>query len=360
MRVKQTISPEVRIKIKPVQAILTGIAGGGLATFVVSLIINVTSIQHESVAGDMWKYPFERSESLRDVNFTPLSPPVNTVHEEVRPFISANGSELFFCRRDHPQNIQGQRGTQEIWMTSLQGDGAWSAPQNLGKVVNSNIGNAICSVSPDGKEIMFVHAEMDLTRPIMKSVRKDNGWSTPQPVIIEDFYNKDQYVDFYHSYENSVLLMAVTRKDTRGEQDLYVSFPAGQDKWSKPVNLGPVVNSAESDFAPFLAADGRTLYFASYGHNGLGGCDIYRTVRLDDTWRRWSKPENLGEGINSPREESYFSITGDYKHIYFESYDLKHKVRDIFRADLPEAFKPDFSFEPTAVKEDLLQETSAN
>jgi hypothetical protein len=61
---------------------------------------------------------------------------------------------------------------------------------------------------------------------------------------------------------------------------------------------------------------------------------------LDNTWKNWTKPRNLGEGINSAREESYFSISGDYKHIFFESY-VGDGMRDIFRADLPQDFKSD-------------------
>jgi len=60
---------------------------------------------------------------------------------------------------------------------------------------------------------------------------------------------------------------------------------------------------------------------------------------MGSTSPEWTQPKNLGKGINSAREESYFSITGDSKYIYFESY-VKDGVRDLFRADLPESVKP--------------------
>ena len=54
-------------------------------------------------------------------------------------------------------------------------------------------------------------------------------------------------------------------------------------KWTKPVSLGPNINTPGADFAPFLAPDDRTLYFASDGHGGYGKSDIFYSKRLDDT-----------------------------------------------------------------------------
>jgi OmpA-OmpF porin, OOP family len=296
----------------------------------------------ETKAADIvTRYPFElSSETLRKVNFTALPLQINSNFAEVRPLVSADGKSLFFLRRNHPQNLSGEKDRQDIWRSTRELDGTWSSPENPGIKINSKKADAICSVSPDGSEIYFFSEEITPDKILFKSKRTETGWNDRQAVVIEDFYNNDAFIDLYYSYEANVLLLAVSRNDSKGEQDIYFSLPTGLNKFSKPQNLGIVINTDKSDFAPFLAADGRTLYFSSYGHNGFGGCDIYKTTRLDDTWKRWSKPVNLGEGINSTREESYFSITGDYEHIYFESYDLKKEVRDIFRADLPEIYRP--------------------
>ena len=93
-------------------------------------------------------------------------------------------------------------------------------------------------------------------------------------------------------------------------------------------------------FRSFLAADGETLYFASFGHDGLGGSDLYVSRRLDDSWKRWSKPKNLGPGINSEHNENYLSVTGDFSYVYFESYPPGSEDKDLFRAPLPQQFHP--------------------
>ena len=342
MQPKQTTSQVTGLKTRPAWVVVSGFVIAGAFVSGAILLFNILGMQHESIAADPSRYPFDvTANTLQKVNFTVLDAKINTIFAEVRPFISTDGRELFFCRRNHVGNIGREKDRQDIWITDLQPDGQWSTPRNAGTMINSKSADAICSVSPDGSEIIFFHEEIAPDKVLMRSTRLEDGWSAPEFITVENYYNNDPYVDFFYSYESNVLLMAVTRNDTKGDQDLYISFPrADKNKWSEPVSLGPIVNSNRSDFAPFLAADGRTLFFSSYGHAGLGGCDIYQTTRLDDSWKNWSEPKNLGEGINSAREESYFSISGDYRYIYFESYDLEKEVRDIFRADLPEIFKP--------------------
>jgi len=335
MGARQNISSSQKITMKTIWLVGGGIALAGLVVFGIVFLFNLLGTQRRASAASTRKYPFDtESENLRRVHFTVLEPAINSVFAEVRPLISADGKTLFFSRRNHSDNIGREKDPQDIWFSTLQPDGHWSAPTNAGPVINSKHADAVCSVSPDGSEIVFIQDGMSRNSLLLRSKRTGNNWSTPEPMTIENYYSDDPYVDFFFSFDTRILLMALTRKDSKGEQDLYVSRPTGKNTWSEPVNLGPVVNSAQSDFAPFLSPDGRTLYFVSYGHNGLGGCDIFKTTRLDDTWKRWSEPENLGEGINSAREESYFSISGDSRYVYFESYDLKQEVRDIFRADL--------------------------
>lgn len=75
--------------------------------------------------------------------------------------------------------------------------------------------------------------------------------------------------------------------------------------WSKPENLGDVVNSNSDDAYPYIMPDGVTLYFASKGHYGMGGYDIFRTI-FDPATKRWSPPENLAFPINSPFDDFLF------------------------------------------------------
>src|SRR5690606_20907469 len=138
------------------------------------------------------------------------------------------------------------------------------------------------------------------------STNTGGAWSKPKPLKIENDYNFNEKANYFLSNTRNVLIMSVEREDSYGDRDLYVSFMKPDSSWTEPLNLGDVINTAAVESAPFLAADGKTLYFSSDGFSGYGGSDIYASTRLDDTWTNWSDPENLGPEINSPMEDLFF------------------------------------------------------
>ena len=103
--------------------------------------------------------------------------------------------------------------------------------------------------------------------------------------------------------------------------------------------MGDKINSAKADFSPFLTKDGNTLFFVSYGHKGFGGADIFMSHRQSSAWDDWSEPENLGNVINSPYEETYVSIDPSLNYLYYDSYPSGATNRDIWRAVLSEEIK---------------------
>jgi len=70
------------------------------------------------------------------------------------------------------------------------------------------------------------------------------------------------------------------------------------------------ISSTGDDFSPFIAPDQKTLYFASnrFAKDRVGGIDVYKTTRLDETWQNWSEPVNLGRQVNTPSDDAYFTI----------------------------------------------------
>lgn len=272
---------------------------------------------------------------------------INSAYMEARPLISPDGTILYFCRRNYPENFNGESDRQDIWSSKRLESGEWSQPENLGEPLNNKGVNAIVSITSSSDTGYFVNSYQKMpknaTNVLAKAYKTDGGWSEPESITIERFSNRSVYADFYYSDQANVLLLAIEKVDDKelvGDQDLYVSFPTTSGKWGEPVNLGNVVNTNRADYAPFLGADGKSLFFVSEGHTGEGGSDIFYAKRLDDSWTQWSVPENLGQPINSKAEESYFSITSDFEEIYFESYKKRALNRDIYSAKLPDQFKP--------------------
>lgn len=279
-----------------------------------------------------------------------LSNNVNTKYLESKPVITPDGTRLYFARKNAPNNQGGKRDDQDIYVSDLVA-GEWSYAHNVGAPLNDKLPNGICSVTPDGNTIMVINAYHDDGRVedgVSISRKTSSGWSFPRKQDIEDYQNLSEYQDYCMSNTGKVLISAVEREDSRGDQDLYVSIRTGENSWSRPINMGSVINTPKVEFAPFLASDNKTLYFASNGHRGFGESDIFYTRRLDETWTNWSVPTNLGRAINSPSWDGYYTISAKGDYAYFIStagamnkVDFNPTDEDIYRISLSKEAKPD-------------------
>ena len=264
---------------------------------------------------------------------------INTEYREAKPIISPDGRTLYFVRQNSPDNFGGRRDRQDIYVADRQGSD-WGEARNMGEPLNNRDGNGVGSVSPDGNTLLLIGA-YDRTSNSPASIAHWTGsaWGDPEPLKILRYSNNSPYSDFYLANNGKVLIMAIGALDSRGDQDLYVSFLAENGTWSQPKNMGAVVNTRMAEFSPFLAADNKTLYFSSFGHRGQGSADIYYTKREDDTWANWSKPKNLGTAINSSALDAYYAIPAAGDFAYFTQ--DKGDDRDIYRIALPGEFKPE-------------------
>ena len=172
--------------------------------------------------------------------------------------------------------------------------------------------------------------------------KNNEGWMIPEAIEIEDFYNEASEHSFAVASNRKAIIMSLKRKETQGKKDLYVSFQISEKEYAAPINLGPVINSPYEETTPFLAADGKTLYFASEGHPGYGGADIFVSKRLDDTWTNWSEPQNMGQKINTARWDAYYTIPASGDVVYFVSSGHGGEGRtDLFSITLHQAARPD-------------------
>ena len=88
-----------------------------------------------------------------------------------------------------------------------------------------------------------------------------------------------------------------------GGLDIFFLTRNQKGKWSKPVNLGPTINTPQDEYSPFLSQDGSTLYFSSAGHDGIGGFDIFKSERKNGVFQT---PQNLGMPINTPYSDVHY------------------------------------------------------
>jgi outer membrane protein OmpA-like peptidoglycan-associated protein len=284
-----------------------------------------------------------------------LGEAINSRYWELNPVIAPDGRSLFFTRWGHPQNVGVEEEqdlpdggkltmkTQDIWVSHFL-DGRWQPAQNLGAPLNNGDQNSLCSISADGRTLLLLNEYLPngrMTMGLSMSTRLRESWSMPRPVRIRNFVNRAGFAEFTMAPDQRTLIMAIQADDTRGGRDLYVSFRQPDSTWSAPRSLGPTLNTAENEQAPFLAADGKTLYFATRGLPGYGHDDIFLSRRLDSTWTRWSTPENLGPLINTAGADSYFSVPASGEYAYFTSRTEAIGETDIFRLKLATGLRPE-------------------
>lgn len=270
---------------------------------------------------------------------------INTKYEELHPVISPDGKTMYFVRDDYPRNI-GDPNTNDIWVSKFNGN-TWGRAFNIERPINNDGNNAVIAVTPDNNRLIlkarYTAFGEELGSGFSYSTKNNDGtWSIPKNIDVDNYYNDGDYSSFALSTDLQVLILDIERSDnTYGQNDLYVSFRNSDGTYSEPKNLGNVVNTADEEGTPFLAADGRTLYFSSYGHAGYGSSDIFVTKRLDNTWTNWTTPLNLGPGINTDDWDAYFTLDASGEYAYLVSSANGYGEEDIFRIKLQEELQPD-------------------
>ncbi len=273
-----------------------------------------------------------------------LGSAVNSEYSELNPVIAPDGRILYFGRKNHPQNKYGVAGTdqiagsQDIWF-SENVMGAWSTARRMPESLNRDQYNSILSISPDGQTILlkgaYVNGQYE-TRGFSIAKKSANGWEIPKKVIIPKYERLSKGKNEYGflSNDGKVLLMAFSEKKNSDEDDIYASFLENDGTWSEVMNLGDEINTNFTETTPFLAPDGKTLYFSSNRAGGKGSNDIWVAQRKDDSWIHWTEAINIGEPINTEQYDAYYTISAAGDYAYFVSGNNSLGKKDIFRLKL--------------------------
>lgn len=287
---------------------------------------------------------------IADVNFkgkkVNIGTKINTEATEIAPIISPDGQTLYFARGNSLRNPGGLFDEADIWYSNKQADGTWGLAKNIGKPINNTGVNVVVNVMPDGNTIFLEglynsNGSFKSDQGISVTHKTTDGWTVPKQIYIDNFYNLNQYETYYFTSDQKVLIMAIERKDTYGDLDLYVSFRRTNGSYTEPKNMGAIINTFADEGTPFLAPDGTTLYFSTSGLQGFGSNDIYMSKRLDNSWLNWSKPKNLGSSINTNDWDTYLSLSarGDTAFLVSNSNSIGNE--DIFTIELSEKMQPD-------------------
>lgn len=264
---------------------------------------------------------------------TPLSDAINTEYDELMPRLAENGQVMYFVRSQHPDNVRGRGGGQDVWASRRGTDGTWQPARNLGEPINSGLHNFVGGVAENGNVLILGNAYSEQLPGISRSQRSGDRWGDPQTLVLFPHDPAESgpagFLSLFMTPDESTLIVSMTKGIKR--DDLYVLFRMEGGGWSEPMPLGDIINTSGIETAPFLAADGKTLFFTSSGLNDhLGGGDIYVTERLDNTWKNWSEPVNLGPAVNTPGFDGYFILDDKGETGYFVSGEAARDLGNIY------------------------------
>ena len=277
------------------------------------------------------EFSFQSNENPREIKFEELPKPLNQFQGQYFPSLTADGMLIFTGRS------RGRRGENEDLFISKISGKSWAEPKSLSDSINTDQFNeGTASVAADGFSIVFTGCN----RPdglgscdLYASYNINGAWTKPE--------NLGKAINTAHwesqpslSIDGRKLFFVSTRPGGKGGQDIWMSTKAS-GKWSKAVNLGPVINSELDDCSPFIHPDGETFFYASSGKAGLGGFDLFKS-RLEGNI--FDEPQNLGFPINTHANQVGYTVGLD-GWAYYSDNNLMGQTK-LYRFKMPEDLLP--------------------
>lgn len=255
-----------------------------------------------------------------DVEVYNAGPGVNSEWKEYVPVITADNETLFFTSRrpDSTAKLKDPNGEyfEDIYVSEKE-NGSWEQATNIGQPINSETHDATVAISADGNTMIIYRTNRNLTGgDLYISEKNKGGWSNPKK--LDGRINSEyQEASASISSDGKTLYFSSNRPGGFGGKDLYRVKRLPNGDWSLPKNMGPNINTKYDEDAPFIDVDNSHLYFASNGHETMGGYDLFRSYDLGG--EIWSTPENLGYPVNTVEDDIYLSIDAGGKRGYYSS-----------------------------------------
>jgi len=281
---------------------------------------------------------------------------INSADRDNNPVVSADGNIIFFNSTREGNRSWGrynplkERYDDDIYFAMRSpvrgGQDAWEEPINIGPAINSSQDDGVVAISPDGQTLFFNSLKQGWEGdggPFYHTTLHGRDWSDVTGLgggITQFFKDRPKGAGF-RIYGGSIssdgkdFYFASTLFSPTGKHQIWVSHRENGE-WSYPVNLGPAINHGGGSYAPCIAADGKTLFYAACGRtDSYGGDDIYTASNQNGVW---GEPVNVGAPINTVGDDSFLSLPASGDRAYFSI--TVDGNEDIYTAPLPHLLRP--------------------
>ena len=256
----------------------------------------------------------------KDITKERLPTPLNQFKLQYFPVLTADSRKILFTKRDGLNSFEHE----DIFVAYKKNE-AWTEPVPIDQSINTRYNEGTCTISADGNILIFTSCDapdsfgscdLYITYKINGSWQKatnmgktinSRSWDS-QPSL---------------SADGSMLFFSSNRRGGYGGNDIWYSLRLEDGSWSEVKNVGPIINTPEDEVSPFIYFNNEQLFFASEGHMGFGGKDLY-VSRLENG--EFGKPENLGYPINDHQDQLALFITAQQDFAYYTE-NIYHEGR---------------------------------
>lgn len=240
---------------------------------------------------------------------------INKFKLQYLPSVTIDNSAIFYTKRDYV------KGDEDIVVSYFK-DGKWMPAQSVSSNINSGLNEGACSVSADGRTMIFTSCDgrnslgscdLYLTKKTGETWSKPKNLGSP---VNSRYWESQPSL----SADGNTLYFSSNRIGGFGGRDIWVTNNI-DGFWTKPKNLGKLINTPRDETTPFIHPNGVSLYISANGYPGMGGYDLYVSTKQDTAWAR---PSNLEYPINTYKDEVAIVIGADGKTAYFAKEEQKN------------------------------------
>jgi outer membrane protein OmpA-like peptidoglycan-associated protein/tetratricopeptide (TPR) repeat protein len=264
-----------------------------------------------------------------------LPEPINGYKLQYFPVLTADSKKLLFTKRDGTENYQKE----DIFVSYLRDDEVnWTKPEGISEIINTPYNEGTCTISADGNILIYTSCDApdSFGSCDLYIAYKVNGQWRRSENMGKSVNSRSWDSQPSLSADGRILFFSSDRRGGYGGNDIWYTLRMPDGSWSEAKNLGSKINTPKDEVSPFIYFNNEILFFASNGHRGFGGMDLFFS-RVENG--EFMEPENLGYPINDQRDQFSLFITAQRDYAYYtESTFNEGKVENsyLFRFKFPE------------------------
>jgi len=254
-------------------------------------------------------HAIELIKSPLNVNYINLGKNINSSKDDFNPVVADDESMLVFS------SVSAKTGYTNVYYSVKSLFGTLNKRKSVGKTINTTKDEIVAGMSKDGDQL-FIHYNdysplQDINVSHIDGVKFGVLESVGENINTKTFREEGVSI----TVDKDTLFFASDQEGGVGGFDIYMSIKLPNGKWGKPINLGETINTPSDENYPNISRDGQRLYFSSKGHRGIGGYDLFSS-KFDHQTGQWSAPKNLGFPINDAYDNKAISFSYNGRYAY--------------------------------------------